>query len=84
MEGSATGFLGVEGNWTVILGGDGVVLIEESSVDGHLEGADSINLSVDLHLSVIGGNPTELWDGDVSTILVDISVNIFVNGISDS
>jgi len=33
-------------------------------------------------LGVVGGNPSELWDCDVSTILVDISVNINVDGLS--
>jgi len=35
-------------------------------------------------LRVISSNISELWDGDLSTILVDVSVDVSVNGANES
>lgn len=75
LKGSSRWVSDGEWDWVWIFGSSGVVDIIEGSVDGHLEVVISVDLGVGLHLSVIGGDSSELWDSDVSSIFPNVLVN---------
>lgn len=68
-----------------------MVGVEESSVNSHLEHLVGGNLSVGLHLGVVGGDPSEFLDCNVGSIFdevlvginIDSSVNKSFNGCDD-